>query len=160
MVEDHLLLLLEAYYWAMCNLQESLNEISGVAPDLHLNLARNRIELIKKNLGEALKRLGVELKRPSDEELRGLAGSFIMDFIEDVKGLKSEGSLSECLGKSLKILPLVIGLLRVELRELPEGRDDLAIILDSVIRDMELVLERNRKILEELKAGDPSIWVS
>jgi len=152
MPKDILPLILKSYYLAVSDLLDTLGSIKGVH-EIHLSLARNRLELIKKNSELLLKILGVETEKPSDEELRELIGSFAMEFIEGVRELKRDGSLISCLSKSLEVLPLAIGFLKAELRELPEGSEELNVILDSLIRDMELILERNRSVLESLKQG-------
>jgi len=153
MPKDSLPLILKSYYWAVSDLLDTLNGISKGVPEIHLILARNRLELIKKNSELLLKTLGVKLEKPSDEELKRLVGSFAMEFMEGVRELKRDGSLTSCLSKSLEVLPLAIGFLRAELMELPESSEELNLIVDSLIRDTELILERNRSVLESLKRG-------
>ncbi|MEM0216544.1 MAG: hypothetical protein QXK78_02520 [Candidatus Bathyarchaeia archaeon] len=164
--------LLQAFYWVMMDVSNSLEEAMDKADGgvkLHLMLASKRCNLIIEHIKIAIE--GVELnpdKKPNREKLESILGTLSIETLENIKStikklindLASSGNcnpswLSTKLMEIANIICIASGLLRAFSNSLKDNQNEntwrTCLILQTIAQDLEIIANTHRYIASNPK---------
>jgi len=158
---------LEATYWILVNVTDILKELNNrVSYPLKLHTVRvyNRAKIITETLGEGLRHVGIQLKKPpSKEELDKRAEPFATDIlealkeaVEEIKNLNSKQNplkLVSYLERFREPLEATINFFEHYKSAFEESnfpkKQHLTLALQIIIDDLNIIKQKSQKFIED-----------